>query len=101
MKVVYTNENSFLVNNIKNIIEAQEIEVFIKNEYAQGAVGEIAAFDSWPQLWVVNDADYDRAMELVNSPLNSEDNIEWHCQGCAEVNDSSFEVCWNCQREKA
>ena len=37
---VYSNESHFLVDNVKNIIEAREIKVFIKNEFAQGAVGE-------------------------------------------------------------
>ncbi len=55
MKLVFTNESTFLVNNVKNLLEAQKIKVFIKNEYAQGAIGEISPFDSWPELWVIND----------------------------------------------
>ncbi len=100
MKIIYTNENNFLVNNIKNIIEAQGIEVFVKNEYAQGAVGEIPAFEAWPELWVVNDSDFDRAMEAVNSQQKNKDNSEWRCKICTEVNDASFELCWKCQHEK-
>ena len=100
MKLVYTNENSFLVNNVRNLIETQDIEVFVKNEYAQGAVGEISAFDSWPELWVVNDSDFDRAMEVVESSQQSKDTVEWICKNCSETNDSSFEICWKCQREK-
>lgn len=99
MKKVYTNEISLLVSNMKNIIEAQEIEVFIKNEYAQGAVGEVSAFDTWPEVWVVNDTDFNRAMEIVNSSQRSDNTVDWTCKNCAEENDSSFEVCWNCQTE--
>jgi len=100
MKIIYSNENNFLVNNVKNLIEAQGIEVFVKNEYAQGAIGEISAFDSWPELWLVNGSDFDRAMKVVNSPLESEGAAEWQCGGCSEKNDASFEVCWKCQHEK-
>ena len=100
MKIIYTNENNFLVNNIKNIIEAQGIEVFVKNEFAQGAVGEIPAFEAWPELWVVNDSDFDRAMEAVNSQQKTKDNSEWQCESCTEINDASFELCWKCQHEK-
>jgi hypothetical protein len=99
MKKVYTNEISLLVSNMRNIIEAQKIEVFIKNEYAQGAVGEVSAFDAWPEIWVVNDNDFDRAMEIVNSSQRIENTVDWICKNCAEENDSSFEVCWKCQSE--
>jgi len=100
MKVIYTNENSFLVNNIKNIVEAQKIPVFVKNEYAQGAVGEISAFDSWPELWVTNDSDFDRAMEVVKLSQKNKETVEWTCENCSETNDSSFEICWKCQHEQ-
>jgi hypothetical protein len=99
MKMIYTNENSFLANNMKNLIEAQNIEVFLKNEFAQGAVGEISAFDSWPEVWVTNDIDYNQAIEIVNSSQSSKNDIDWTCTNCSETNDYSFEICWNCQHE--
>jgi hypothetical protein len=101
MKLVYTNESSLLVSNVKNIIEAQEIAVFVKNEYAQGAVGEISAFDTWPEIWVANDSDFDRVMEIVNASQEGSTNaVDWTCIKCAEENDASFEICWKCQSEK-
>ena len=97
MKMVYTNESHFLVNNVKNLIEAQEINTFLKNEFAQGAVGEIYAFDSWPEVWVFDDSDFDRAVEIVKSSQNSNKTVDWICKNCSERNDPSFEICWNCQ----
>lgn len=97
MKLIYTNENTFLVNNVKNLLEAQNIPVFIKNEFAQGAVGEISAFDSWPEVWIVNDSDYDKAIEIVELSQEKNQSEEWSCTLCSEKNDASFEVCWNCQ----
>jgi len=99
MKLVYANESRFLVNNMKELFVAQEIEVFIKNEFAQGAVGEISPFDSWPELWVVNDSDVERATQIVNLSKHSNNDADWICKSCAETNDPSFDVCWNCQRE--
>jgi len=100
MKLVFTNESVFLVNNVKNFLEAQKIKVFIKNEYAQGAIGEISPFDSWPELWVVNDSDFARSMELINASQQSESSEEWQCKNCCEKNDTSFELCWKCQHER-
>ncbi len=100
MKMVYTNENLFLVNNVKNLIEAQGIHTFLKNEFAQGAVGEISAFDSWPEVWVFDDSDFARAFEILESSQISNSNVDWICKNCSEKNDPSFEICWNCQHEK-
>jgi hypothetical protein len=99
MKLVYSNESIFLVSNAKNIIEAQGISTFIKNEFSQGAVGEISAFDSWPEVWVMNDADFERATEILVSSQSRIKGDEWICKSCSEENDPSFEICWNCQSE--
>jgi hypothetical protein len=97
MKMVYTNENNFLVNNVKNMIEAQEIKTFLKNEFSQGAAGEISTFDSWPEVWVYDDSDFDRAVEIAKTPQNIHKVADWVCDNCSEYNDPSFEICWNCQ----
>ncbi|ABM03705.1 conserved hypothetical protein [Psychromonas ingrahamii 37] len=101
MKMVYTNESHFLANNVKNLIEAQEINTFLKNEFAQGAMGEISPLDSWPEVWVYNNSDFDRALEIATSSQSSSEKNDWICKNCSEKNDPSFEICWNCQRENA
>jgi len=100
MKRVYCNENHFIVNNLKNLIEAQGINVFIKNEFSQGAVGEISAFDAWPEIWVFDDSDFERAETIAQAALQQRSGLDWVCRHCAEKNDPSFETCWNCQSEQ-
>jgi hypothetical protein len=97
MKMVYTSENQFLVNNAKNLIEAQGIGTFLKNEFAQGAVGETSAFDAWPEVWVFSNSDYEQALNIIETSLSRDNAVEWLCKNCHEKNDPSFEVCWNCQ----
>ena len=99
MKLIYTHENGFIVNNVKNIIEANGIETVLKNEFSSGAVGEVSAFDAWMELWVFNDKDLERALEIISTMQSKADEPEWHCNQCAEENDASFDVCWNCQSE--
>jgi hypothetical protein len=101
MKMLYSNENNFLVNNIKNIIESHDINTFIKNEFAQGAIGEISAIDSWPELWITDDDDFDRAMEILETSQKTLAEDDWCCINCSEKNDPSFEICWNCQFGKS
>lgn len=105
MKMIYSSESSFLANNVKNIMEAQQIDTFIKNEFSQGAVGEISAFDAWPEVWVFNDEDYERALTIVEgivAKLNDQTGVQadWVCQQCSEKNDPSFEICWSCQDDR-
>jgi len=101
MKIVYSNESLFLVSNVKNLIEAQGISTFIKNEFSQGAIGETSVFDSWPEVWVTDDADLERATEILNSSQSDIDGEDWTCTNCSEKNAQSFEICWNCASEKS
>lgn len=100
MKKFYTSENLFLTHNVKNLVEAQGIKVFLRNEFTQGAMGEVAVFDTWPELWV-EDAHYDRAMTLVDQLIASDHSADWVCPYCSELNAPSFDLCWNCQGEPA
>ncbi|QBG37027.1 DUF2007 domain-containing protein [Litorilituus sediminis] len=70
-----------------------------KNEYAHGAIGEIAAFDTWPELWLVNESDLAAANAIIESS-KQQSNSQWQCQNCQEFNADSFELCWQCQQEK-
>jgi len=99
MKLVYSHENQFIVGNIKNLIEAENINVFIKNEFAKGALGETAAFDCWPEVWVYDDEDYQKAIDIVASVEAKQAEMDWVCNQCDEKNDPSFEVCWHCKSE--
>lgn len=97
MKMVYTNDNRFIVANAKNILEEQGIDVMLKNEFASSAIGEVSAFDAWVELWVHNDDDYDRAVSILEASLSQEGEPGWTCVKCRERNDASFEICWQCQ----
>ena len=100
MKLVYTHENRFLVANAHNILEQAGIRVVWKNEFASSAIGEISPFDTWPELWVLNDTDYDQAIQVIANALSTPNSPEWECGHCHENNDAAFDLCWNCQTEK-
>tara|TARA_R110001592_G_scaffold110641_1_gene307158 strand:+ start:9950 stop:10276 length:327 start_codon:yes stop_codon:yes gene_type:complete len=101
MKMVYSNESLFLVNNIKNIIEAAGIVTFLKNEFTQGAVGEVSVFDCWPEIWVLENSDYEKALAVIANVQKLLSMDDWICNKCGEKNHASFEVCWQCQHEQA
>ncbi len=99
MKLVYTNENRFLVFNVQNILQNAGIKNALKNEFIGGGAGDLSPFDTWLELWVEKDADYKRAMELIND-LEKPNSFEWTCSKCNERNSASFEICWQCQTER-
>ncbi len=99
MKMIYTRENRFFVANARNILEANNFDIVVKNEFVSSAIGEVSPFDSWVELWLRNDSDYDRACDVINNALSKEGDAEWVCAACHETNDASFELCWNCQTD--
>lgn len=100
MKLIYTNENRFIVSNIRNIIEHTGIEITLKNEYIAGAAGDLSPFDTWLELWV-EDNDYNKAMTILDDIDKTDNSHDWFCSKCREKNSASFELCWNCQNEKS
>ena len=96
MKKVYTSENRLLVGNARGLLEAQGIEVTMRNEYVAGVTGEVPVFETWPELWVVRDRDYERACRIINAAFNEGPGKPWHCRQCGEENAASFEFCWQC-----
>lgn len=99
MKKVYTSENRFLVSNARNILEAAGIEVTLRNEYAGSAMGELSPIDTWMELWVVRERDYERACVILDEALSDSTAPPWTCASCGEVNDAAFELCWQCAAE--
>ncbi len=100
MKLIYTNENRFIVNNINNIIKNSGIETYLKNEFISGAAGDLSPFDTWLEVWVINDKDYAQSIELINALENNKQSFNWTCPRCHEENPATFDNCWQCQAER-
>lgn len=94
MKLIYTHENRLLVELAKSKLEIAGIAVFLKNEYAQGATGELAPHQAWPELWLERERDYERALQLLRE--DSGPGTDWQCCGCGEHNGAAFDYCWHC-----
>ena len=54
----------------------------------------------YTDVWLLNEDDGARAVELIRDLYSTSPRIDpWTCSKCAELNDASFEICWNCGRE--
>jgi len=101
MKLIYTSEDRFMLWNVKNILDLAGYDCHIKNEFAVGGVGDIATIETWPEVWLDNDVQFEAAKSYIESkvlkPVPS--GYDWACNQCGEENASSFEFCWNCGYE--
>jgi Putative prokaryotic signal transducing protein len=73
------------------------IEARVLNEHAQGGVGEIPFTHAYPEVWLVESVDADRARSVVadfECRTSSETTVV--CPFCNEESPGSFEICWRC-----
>ncbi len=102
MKRLYTDQNSLMVGNIKNILEGHEIKCVIKNFMLVGSVGELPPTVCATELWVVDDNKYDQAKEILKDIFSEgkDKAPKWKCANCGEMIEGQFTDCWNCGEGK-
>ncbi len=102
MKKVYSSDSFFLVGHLRQLLEGQSIRCIAKNEFLQGGAGELPPTECWPELWIVENFQYDKAKELVEGFLSSSARIsnEWRCPECGEGLEGQFTACWHCGADR-
>lgn len=103
MKELFRERDYTKVGYFQSVLEDAGIPSIVRNKHlTMSGLTEIPIPEFFPALCVINDEDYDRAMELIR--CRYEENIagadlEKKCPGCAEVNPGNFDVCWSCGAE--
>src|SRR5210317_1265428 len=95
MKKAYTHENRMIVYNMKNLLQSEGIEALLKNEFSGGGVGDLPAFDIWPELWV-EDERLEQAQTILQQAAQPSPGVAWACRDCGETNEADFYLCWKC-----
>jgi len=97
MKRVYSAEHGLMTEHIKDILQEEGISCMIKNLNLAGALGELPPIECWPEVWILEDDDYDRASSIVEDLIKESDEyrIPWLCQ-CGEKIEGQFTDCWKC-----
>jgi hypothetical protein len=98
MKLIYTSQDRFMVWTVKNTLELAGYPCHVRNEYAAGGAGDIAPIETWPEVWLENESQYDEANDYLDENLwqKSVAAKSWRCPECGELNAPAFEICWNC-----
>lgn len=101
MKKLTSSESLVTINHYKNVLESEGIPCQIRNEFLGGIAGEMPLQEVWPELWIINDIDYDRAKQLLDNAIADESpHVNWKCHKCGEENEGQFAACWNCGTEQ-
>ena len=97
MKKLISSESLVTINHYKNLLESEGIASEIKNAILGGIAGEMPLDQVWPELWVIDDLNYERAKQLIDETAVEESPQEpWTCRRCGEENEGQFAACWNC-----
>jgi hypothetical protein len=98
MKKVTTAASLITISHYKNILTSEGISAFIRNEHLASIIGEMPFQEVWPELWVRNDLDYDRALQLIDSAAMAAESptAPWLCRHCEAENEGQFAACWSC-----
>jgi len=100
MKKVTSADSLITINHYKNILISEGIPAFLRNEHLGSIIGEMPFQEVWPEVWVENDLDLDRAKQLINAAtiIDESPKASWQCNNCGEENEGQFAVCWACEK---
>lgn len=99
MRKVYSAANLQDAYLLLHRLERAGIEARVLNEHAHGGVGEIPFTHAYPEVWLVEPADAERAVVIVKEHEHERATpaeAARACRICREDNPGNFDVCWRC-----
>ena len=86
---------------VRGLLGQAGIDARVFNENLQGGLGEIPFTHAYPEVWIVNEGDLQRAREVIcqieRPAAGSTSSMV--CPRCQEISPGHFQVCWNCGNE--
>jgi hypothetical protein len=102
MRKVFSSNEVSETTLVRDALVHQGVEVTIQNEHSGGSA--VPAFRPPAEVWVERDDDYEDARRIVIDTVatlsSKSDTKPWVCSTCEEENAQSFDMCWNCGRDK-
>jgi len=82
---------------VRGLLGQAGIDATVFNENLQGGLGEIPFTHAYPEVWIVDERDLQRAREVIRQierPAPGLGSII--CPRCHEGSPGHFQICWNC-----
>lgn len=100
MKKVYSAENLVMAAHVQALLQQAGIECVIQKQNLAGAAGELPPFECWPEVWIYDDGDSDKAAAVIHQALaGATAAAPWRCV-CGEHIEGQFSQCWRCGAER-
>ena len=98
MRKVYSSDNGVIIGHFRQVLEDHAIPCIVRNDFLSGGAGELPVNETWPEIWVIDDRDFDRARALVKTIVATvrESEPPWRCASCGEQMEGQFTNCWRC-----
>jgi Putative prokaryotic signal transducing protein len=97
VKKIYSAGNLLEAHLLLHTLRQAGIEAKVLNENIASALGEIPFTQTYPELWLINEQQEARALDVVRSFLQRESPRELRiCGHCGEQNPANFLTCWSC-----
>jgi hypothetical protein len=96
---VFEDFDITLVGHYQSVLESNDIATYMKNQFGTSGAGELPFIEVIPQLWVLNEADAERATVLIrelHGSGNQQPAEAWTCPKCGTPQEAAFTHCWKC-----
>jgi len=94
---IYRNRDSATVGHFQSLLESEGIRTYFRNEFVSATV--LAIPEVIPALCIIDEADLERAVELIRTYLEGRPEKpvpDLACPKCGEKSPGTFAVCWKC-----
>jgi hypothetical protein len=89
------------VGQMQSLLEAHGIRTFLRNQFGSSVMGEVPFVEVVPQLFVLEERDVRRALELLQLEQPAQQPGEnWNCGECGAEVEGQFGRCWQCGAER-
>lgn len=99
MKRLYASHNTVVLDQITDALQQVNIKSITRNMNMTGqAAGELPPIVCWPEIWLLDDSDFDAASKILAALLKAyeEPGESWVCPRCGEQLEGQFGSCWRC-----
>ncbi|WP_447969357.1 putative signal transducing protein [Nitrospira sp. M1] len=102
MLKLFVSQSLIEVESRKEILDQEGILCTIKNQQGSSLAGEVPFAEVFPELWVINDDEFQRAKGILDKwdDASPSEGSAWTCTGCSEHHTGEFTTCWKCGRER-
>jgi Putative prokaryotic signal transducing protein len=101
LKRVFSSFNLAAAHHARNLLDVEGIRSVVRNEMLSSAMGELPPAECQIEVWVVREADFERADRVLRSAHSPGNENPWQCASCGEGCEGQFTQCWRCGAYRA